>query len=93
MSEKRKKDFTVLLRIGNKQVITKDKYNFYYTLNDILLGSEYLAGSLCFVLGFKTIGSWIFLMGSCHLLLRPLFRIFYRVQIIHIKEGVTKQKK
>jgi|SRR5699024_1810706 len=62
--------------IGNHEVIIQHRYEIFYTLNDILIAIFFIIGSILFFWEVtETIGTWLFLIGSIGLLLRPFIRI------------------
>lgn len=62
--------------IGNYEVIIGKRYGFFYTLNDILIAGWFIIGSILFFWeASQEIGTWLFLIGSVELLIRPLIRI------------------
>lgn len=62
--------------IGRYEVIIGRRYGFFYTLNDILIAIWFIIGSILFFWDVTEIaGTWLFLIGSVELLIRPLIRI------------------
>lgn len=68
-----KKTFT----FGDKELKINRTYEVMSMLNDALLGVWFAVGSFCFFYEgtIKTVGVWLFVVGSVQLLLRPLIRL------------------
>lgn len=61
---------------GDHEIVIKKRYEFYYNLNDILIAVWFIIGSVLFFWEATTaIGTWLFLIGSLELLVRPFIRI------------------
>lgn len=68
---------------GKHEIIIGQRYEFFYTLNDIFIALWFIIGSILFFTeSTVTIGTWLFLIGSIQLLIRPIIRI---VRNIHLK--------
>lgn len=64
------------ISIGRHEFIIGKRYGFIYTLNDILIAVWFIIGSVLFFWNVtETAGTWLFLIGSLELLIRPLIRI------------------
>src|SRR5690625_831520 len=64
------------IEIGNYEVIIGRRYGFVYTLNDILIAVWFIIGSAFFFWDTTQVaGTWLFLIGSIQLLIRPVIRI------------------
>lgn len=64
------------LEIGNHEIIIGRRYEFFYTINDILIAIWFIIGSVFFFWEVtERAGTWLFLIGSVELLIRPLIRI------------------
>ncbi|HET8791341.1 MAG TPA: YrhK family protein [Modicisalibacter sp.] len=63
--------------LGHKELVVHRRYEVLSMINDIMLGVWFTAGSFCFFYEgtIKTLGVWLFVMGSVQLLLRPLIRL------------------
>lgn len=68
---------------GKHEIIISQRYEFFYLLNDILIAVWFIIGSILFFSETTTeLGTWLFLLGSIELLIRPLIRI---LRSIHLK--------
>lgn len=63
--------------IGHHEFVIGKRYGFLYTLNDILIAVWFIIGSIFFFWdgALETTGTWMFLIGSIELLIRPIIRI------------------
>ncbi len=58
---------------GNHELIIRNRYKFYYNVNDVLIAVWFIIGStLFFWKETETIAIWFFLFGSIELLIRPV---------------------
>lgn len=82
---------SLFIHLGHHQLYITKKYQFFYTLNDFLIALWFLLGSICFLYeNFQHFGTWLFILGSFQLLIRPMIRIVHEV---HIKKIENKQQK
>ncbi|CDQ40547.1 MULTISPECIES: YrhK family protein [Virgibacillus] len=85
--EKKKQNYNseIDIDIGDHEIIIKKRYEFYYTLNDILIAVWFIIGSTFFFWeGTKEAGTWLFLIGSLELLIRPFIRISRNIHLQRI---------
>jgi hypothetical protein len=62
--------------IGHHELILRRRYEALGTVNDILIGLWFIVGSVLFLFGATTYaGTWLFILGSIELLVRPLIRV------------------
>ncbi|TDQ37140.1 YrhK family protein [Aureibacillus halotolerans] len=77
-------------RIGRYELFFKKRYKVLYTINDFLIGLIFLIGSFFF---FKDTlidaGTWLFVVGSALLLIRPTIRL---VHDIHLKKVTDNEQ-
>lgn len=74
--EKQKSNAEIDVDIGRYEVIIGRRYGFFYTVNDILIAVWFIIGSIFFFWdSTQEVGTWLFLIGSVELLIRPLIRI------------------
>lgn len=72
----------------NHELIIRNRYKFYYNVNDVLIAVWFIIGSVLFFWKeTETIAIWFFLLGSIELLVRPLMRIFSEIHLKNIKSG------
>ena len=75
---------------GHHELIIRNRYKFYYNVNDVLIAVWFIIGStLFFWKETETIAIWFFLFGSIELLIRPLMRIFREIHLKKIQSGNT----
>ena len=75
-------DNSIEIRIGHEEIRLRKRYELLSILNDILVAVWFIIGSILFF-GESTVtaGTWLFLLGSVQLLIRPVIRL---VRSIHI---------
>jgi hypothetical protein len=63
--------------VGHKELVVHQRYEVVSIFNDFLLGIWFTLGSICFFYegSLKTVGVWLFVIGSVQLLLRPAIRL------------------
>lgn len=75
-------DRTVSFSIGRDEVIVRHKYEVVSIVNDIMVAAWFVAGSILFFFeSTTTTGTWLFLLGSIQLMIRPLIRLTRRVHL------------
>ncbi len=61
-------------------------YDWLAIANDVLVGMEFLVGSILFLPGHNaTLGVYLFIIGSAQLLIRPFIQIVKRVHLFMVK--------
>ncbi|HEY6739645.1 MAG TPA: YrhK family protein [Actinopolymorphaceae bacterium] len=71
------------LRIGHEEIVLRHRYEVLSITNDILIALWFMIGSICFFrASTQTAGTWMFLVGSIQLLIRPVIRL---VRLVHIR--------
>jgi len=76
-------DNPITLTIGHEQLIIRRRYETLSIFNDFLVALWFLIGSVFFLypqLEFD--GTWLFILGSLQLLIRPTIRL---IAHIHLK--------
>jgi hypothetical protein len=77
------------VHIGHTELIIRQRYEVVSIVNDLLIGVWFVIGSLLFFHeSTVTAGTWLFVAGSCELLIRPGIRLVRRIHIGRIT-GVT----
>ncbi|MGP4021058.1 YrhK family protein [Saccharopolyspora sp. 5N708] len=65
-----------VLRIGREELLVRQRYEVVSIANDFLIALWFIAGSLLFFhRDTATAGTWLFLLGSCELAIRPVIRL------------------
>ena len=73
------------LEVGRREVVINDRYETLSIANDVLIALFFLAGSrLFFSEETKTVGVWLFVLGSLEFLVRPAIRLARRVHLRRI---------
>ncbi|MBZ9557260.1 MULTISPECIES: YrhK family protein [unclassified Modicisalibacter] len=62
---------------GHEELVIHQRYEVLSIVNDFMLGVWFTLGSVCFFFEgtLKTIGVWLFVIGSVQLLIRPIIRL------------------
>lgn len=69
-------------RIGHEEIVLRARYEVLSIVNDIMVAVWFIVGSILFFSESTTIiGTWLFLLGSVQLLIRPVIRLVRRVHI------------
>ena len=75
-------DNSIELHIGREELVLRKRYEILSIVNDILVAVWFVIGSILFFSdSTATAGTWLFLLGSVELLVRPLIRLTRRVHI------------
>ncbi|MCI2423813.1 YrhK family protein [Saccharopolyspora sp. K220] len=65
-----------VLRIGREELLVRKRYEVISIVNDFLIALWFIGGSLLFFHpATVTTGTWLFLLGSCELAIRPVIRL------------------
>ena len=72
----------LVLRIGREELVIRQRYEVISIANDILIGLLFLVGSIFFFTPELTqAGTWLFVLGSVEMLIRPIIRFSRRVHL------------
>lgn len=78
----------LVLHIGHDELIVRRRYEVASIINDILIACWFAVGSVFFFFAeLVTAGTWLFLVGSVQLLIRPVIRLHRRVTLRRIATG------
>ncbi len=70
------------LHLGREQLRISDRYEVASILNDLLIAAFFIVGSILFFQESTSYaGTWLFLLGSIELAVRPLIRLARRVHL------------
>lgn len=73
---------TLTLHLGHEELVIRQRYETLSILNDILIGVWFLVGSFLFFGESTTYaGTWLFVVGSVEMLIRPAIRLVRRVHL------------
>lgn len=79
-------DLTV--RLGPEELIIRQRYQAASILNDFLIGIWFLLGSIAFFWpAWQETGTWLFVIGSAQLLVRPVIRLAHRIHLRPLPAG------
>jgi len=72
----------LVLHIGHDELVIRQRYETLSIVNDILIGLWFLVGSfLFFSETLSYAGTWLFVIGSVEMLIRPVIRLTRRVHL------------
>jgi len=78
----------VTLQIGSDELRIRGLYETVSIVNDVMVALWFVVGSILFFSeATTTAGTWLFLVGSVQLLIRPLIRLTRRVHLGRIAPG------
>ncbi len=76
-------DRDLLIRIGHDELLIRRRYETLSIINDILAGVMFVVGSVLFFSPSTAVaGTWLFVIGSVSMLLRPTIRLTRRFHLI-----------
>ena len=76
----------IVIRLGREELIIRQRYETISIINDILIGIWFLVGSFLFFSSATTrIGTWLFVIGSFEMLIRPFIRLARRVHLQRLR--------
>lgn len=72
----------VHVRLGHDELVLRQRYEILSILNDIAVALWFVAGSVLFFSDETAYaGTWLFLIGSVQLLVRPVIRLSRRMHL------------
>ena len=75
-------------RIGHDEVILRQRYEVASIANDLLVAIWFVIGSVLFFSdSTATAGTWLFLLGSIQLMVRPMIRLARKVHVQRLARG------
>lgn len=70
------------LHLGHRELIIRDRYEVLCILDDLLIAVFFVVGSILFFRdATATAGTWLFLLGSVMMLIRPMIGLTRRVHL------------
>lgn len=82
METEHEPDHTTVLHIGREELVVRQRYEVVSIVNDLLIGTWFVIGSVLFFFSsLSTAGTWLFLVGSLQMLVRPAIRFRRRVHL------------
>lgn len=78
----------LVLHIGREELVIRQRYETLSIVNDLLIGTWFLVGSFFFFSPDLTgAGTWLFVIGSVEMLIRPVIRFARRVHLRRYNPG------
>lgn len=69
-------DRGLVLRVGREELVIRHRYEVVSIVNDLLIGVWFAVGSILFFSpDTSRAGTWLFLIGSVQLIIRPVIRL------------------
>ncbi|WP_026918990.1 YrhK family protein [Gordonia shandongensis] len=73
---------TLVVRLGREEIIIRRRYEALSIANDVLIGVWFLIGSFLFFSDDTVFaGTWLFVIGSVEMLIRPVIRLVRHVHL------------
>lgn len=83
---------TVHVHIGSEELVIRQRYEVLSIVNDLLIALWFVVGSVLFFWDSTVgAGTWLFLLGSIQLMIRPIIRLHRRVKLRRITEGTPAE--
>ncbi|ALM52586.1 YrhK family protein [Halomonas huangheensis] len=81
---------TVTLYFGREELIIRQRYEVISIINDIFIGIWFIIGSILFFYdSLAYYGTWLFLIGSIEMMIRPVIRLARRVHLKRFQPETT----
>ena len=78
----------MVFRVGREEVVVRRRYELASIVNDLLIGIWFAVGSILFFSPATTrAGTWLFLVGSIQLTIRPVIRLTRNLHLRRV--GIT----
>lgn len=72
----------IALRVGHEELRIRGVYETISIINDVMVALWFIVGSVLFFSeSTTTAGTWLFLIGSIQLLIRPVIRLSRRLHL------------
>lgn len=79
---------SVTLHLGHDELVIRQRYEFLSIANDVLIGVWFVIGSVLFFYeSLAYYGTWLFLIGSIEMLIRPGIRLVRRIHLQRVGGG------
>ncbi len=76
--------------IGHEELVIRQRWEVVSIVNDILVAVWFIVGSVLFFGETTAVaGTWLFLIGSVELLIRPMIRLARRIHIQRVRQGAA----
>lgn len=81
-------DRSLTITIGHDEIIIRRRYEAISIVNDFLIALWFLIGSVFFFYpAMETSGTWLFVLGSVQLLIRPTIRLARHIHLQRLPSG------
>lgn len=81
-------DADLVIRMGHEELRIRRRYQTASIFNDFLIGLWFLVGSIAFFWpDWVDFGTWLFVVGSAQLLIRPVIRLAHRIHLRPMPAG------
>lgn len=88
MSNKHRIDSPLTITVGHEQLVIRRRYEVVSIINDFFIAIWFLLGSVFFLYSsMETVGTWLFIIGSVQLLIRPTIRLLAHLHIQRVPES------
>ncbi|MBT1583188.1 YrhK family protein [Curtobacterium flaccumfaciens] len=78
----------IALRVGHEELRIRGVYETISIINDVMVALWFIVGSVLFFSeSTTTAGTWLFLIGSIQLLIRPVIRLSRRLHLGRVGRG------
>lgn len=78
-----------VVQFGERELIIRQRYEVISIVNDILIGLWFVVGSIFFFSdSLADTGTWLFVIGSVEMLIRPTIRLTRRVHLSRMHPGI-----
>ncbi|MDO5743479.1 MAG: YrhK family protein [Micrococcaceae bacterium] len=82
-------DRPLILHLGHEELVIRQRYETISIVNDLLIGAWFLVGSFLFFSPSTTYAAtWLFVIGSVEMLIRPAIRFTRRVHLRRYHPGM-----
>ncbi|MAU80404.1 YrhK family protein [Gordonia sp. Z-3] len=76
----------ITVPLGHDELVIRQRWEVASIANDILIAIWFVAGSVLFFdESTSTVGTWLFLLGSVQLLIRPAIRLSRRIHLRRVQ--------
>lgn len=78
-----------VVEFGEHELIIRQRYEVISIVNDILIGLWFVVGSILFFFdSLVYAGTWLFVIGSVEMLVRPTIRLTRRIHLGRMHSGL-----
>lgn len=78
----------LVLHVGHEEIVIRQRYEVASILNDFLIAMWFAVGSVFFLFHNLVLpGTWLFVIGSVQLAIRPTIRLTRRIHLRRISQA------